>query len=141
MSTSAPLSALRERLSAPNQALLDTATRLAESRKIDPVWDEDERIPWAKAKKQFDPALFTAGGINRRPYTEIVPLIKCPTLLITAEKGIVTPEIAENAARLWKSNKPFKQVRIMGAGHNIRREKFEEFYAAVTGFLKEIQRT
>ena len=113
---------------------------LAESRKIDPIWDEDERIPWAQAKKQFDPALFTAGGINRRPYTEIVPLIDCPTLLITSEKGIVTPEIAENAGRLWKSNKPFKQVRIMGAGHNIRREKFEEFYAAVTGFMREINK-
>jgi len=113
---------------------------LAESRKTDPIWDEDERIPWAQAKKQFDPALFTAGGINRRPYTEIVPEIDCPTLLITSEKGIVTPEIAENAASLWKSKSPFKHVRIMGAGHNIRREKFDEFYAAVTGFLREINK-
>ncbi len=34
MSTSAPLSALQARLSAPNQTLLDTVTRLAESREI-----------------------------------------------------------------------------------------------------------
>ncbi len=109
---------------------------LAESRKTDPTWSEEDRIPWAVAKKQFDPSMFSGRPGGQRSYTEIVPLIDCPTLLICSEKGIVTTEVAENAARLWKSNKPFRWVRIMGAGHNIRREKFEEFMAAVTTFLR-----
>ena len=110
---------------------------LAESRKANPSWSEDERIPWAVAKQQFDPSMFSRGPSAQRPYTEIVPLIDCPTLLICAEKGIVTTEVAENAAKLWKSKKPFRWVRIMGAGHNIRREKFEEFLAALEDFLSK----
>jgi len=110
---------------------------LGESRKTDPTWSEEDRIPWAVAKHQFDLAMFSSGPRSWRSYAEIVPLIDCPTLLICAEKGIVTTEVAENAARLWKSKKPFRWVRIMGAGHNVRREKFDEFMAAVTAFLKE----
>jgi hypothetical protein len=54
-----------------------------------------------------------------------------------AEKGIVGADVAENTARPWKSKKPFKQLRIMGAGYDIRRGKFQEFYAAVADFLRE----
>ena len=115
---------------------------LAESRKIDSGWSEEDRVPWAIAKQQCDEAMFNRGPVNRRSYTEIVPLIDCPTLLVCAEKGIVTVEVAEDAARLWKSKKPFRWVRIMGAGHNIRREKFEEFGSALTKFLNEdVKRT
>jgi pimeloyl-ACP methyl ester carboxylesterase len=110
---------------------------IADNRQTDPAWSEEDRIPWAVAKHQFDLSMFSGGRGVQRSYTEIIPLIDCPTLLICAEKGIVTAEVAENAARLWKSKRPFRSVRIMGAGHNIRREKFEEFMAAVTGFLKE----
>ena len=112
---------------------------LKDSRKRDPSWDEEERLPWAKAKQQFDPSLFSRMMINQQPYTEIIPKIRCPTLLICAEKGIVTRDIAENAVRLWASNKPFKWVMIKGAGHNIRRERFSEFYKAVTDFLKDFK--
>jgi N-formylmaleamate deformylase len=112
---------------------------LADSRRMQPLWSEEDRLPWAMAKHQFDPAMFSRPVGSQHPYTEIVPFIKCPTLLICAEKGIVTTEVAENAARLWKSDLHFRWVRIMGASHDIRREKFEEFYAAVTGFLKEIR--
>lgn len=109
---------------------------LAESGKTAPDWSEEDRIHWAVAKKQFDLAMFSRGPGRQRSYTEIVPLIDCPTLLVSAEKGIVTPEVAENVSRLWKSKKPFRSVRIMGAGHNIRREKFQEFMAALVDFLK-----
>jgi N-formylmaleamate deformylase len=110
---------------------------MAESRRTDPTWSEEDRGPWATAKKQFDLSMFSGGARSQRSYAEIVPLIDCPSLLICAEKGIVTTEVAENASRLWKSTKPFRWVRIMGAGHNIRREKFEEFMAAVNDFLRE----
>lgn len=127
------------RASMANLRNLSLEELLKESRKRDPTWDEEERMPWAKAKQQFDPTLFSRMMTNQRPYTEIIPKIKCPTLLICAEKGIVNRDIAENAARLWTSKKPFKWVMIKGAGHNIRREKFPEFYKAVTDFLKDYQ--
>lgn len=107
-------------------------------RKDNPLWSEAELKPWAAAKLQFDPALFEPGRIQLASYVEEVPKIRCPTLLITAENGIVTEETARKAAALWKSEKPFRWVRIAGAGHNIRREQFGEFVDALEGFLREI---
>jgi N-formylmaleamate deformylase len=111
---------------------------IAESRKLDPPWPEEERLPWAKAKQQFDDSLFSYVVINERPYTELVPRIKCPALLIIGESGIVTGETAARAARLWKSQQPFKWVQIKGATHNIRRDNFPEYEAAVFEFLKNL---
>jgi pimeloyl-ACP methyl ester carboxylesterase len=109
-----------------------------ESRKIDPQWPEEERLPWAQAKQQFDASLFSYPVLNQRPYSELVNQIKCPTLLIIAENGIATPEAAENASRLWKSKQPFKWVQIKGAGHSIRRDNFTDYKAALFDFLKSL---
>jgi pimeloyl-ACP methyl ester carboxylesterase len=109
-----------------------------ESRKLDPQWPEAERLPWAKAKQQFDASLFKYSIINEHPYTETVPKIKCPTLLIIAEHGAVSQKDAENAAKIWKSKAPFKWVKIMGATHNIRRDNFPDYKNAVSSFLKAL---
>ena len=111
---------------------------VAEGRAANPRWSEAEIMPWAAAKQQFDLTLFSKPLLNQRSYAELVSLIKCPTLLIIAESGIVSKEVAENAAKLWKSKQPFKWVQIKGAGHNIRREQFEEYKNTLTGFLQLI---
>ncbi len=72
-------------------------------------------------------------------YKELVPKMNCPTLLIIAETGIVNPESARQAEKLWKSQYPFKWIQIMGAGHNIRREQFEKFKEVVATFLNSLQ--
>ena len=111
---------------------------IEEGRKNNPVWSEAEIIPWAKSKLQFDPALFSKLQIDRPSFNELVPKIDCPTLLITADGGLVNAETAEHAARLWKSDKPFKWVQIKGAGHNIRREQFEKYRETLFDFLRSI---
>ena len=111
---------------------------IQESRKLDPQWPEAERLPWAKAKQQFDETLFKYSIINERPYTETVPKIKCPTLLIIAEHGAVNKKDAENAAKIWKAKAPFKWVQIKGATHNIRRDNFPAYRDAVLSFLKAL---
>ena len=111
---------------------------MATSRKTDPQWPEAERLPWAKAKQQCDTSLFKNMIINPRRYDELVADINCPTLLIIAENGIVTREVAANAARLWKSKQPFKWVQIKGTTHNIRRDNFPAFRDAVFTFLKSL---
>ncbi len=111
---------------------------IEEGKKLDPSWSDEERLYWAKAKQQFDSSLFSKMVINPLPYTELVTKIQCPTLLIIAESGIVTKEVAENAARLWKSKNPFKWVQIKGATHNIRRDNFAAFREAVFSFLKSL---
>jgi len=109
---------------------------VAASREMDPQWPEEERLPWARAKQQFDESLFFYPVVNESHYSELVPKIKCPTLLIIGENGIVTRETAANAARLWKSKQPFKWVQIKGATHNIRRDNFNDYKAALFDFLK-----
>jgi pimeloyl-ACP methyl ester carboxylesterase len=111
---------------------------LAEGRKLDPGWSEAERLLWAKAKQQFDPSLFSTMVINPQSYKELVPEIKCPTLLIIAENGIVTADVAKNAAKLWKSKQPFKWVQIKNATHNIRRDQFAAYKEALLSFLQSI---
>jgi N-formylmaleamate deformylase len=111
---------------------------MAECRASNPKWAEVEIRPWAESKLQFDPRLFDFMVVNPRSYKEQVPKIKCPTLLIIAESGLVSRATAEDAAKLWKSKQPFRWVQIMGAAHNIRRENFPAYRDAVFGFLKEI---
>jgi N-formylmaleamate deformylase len=111
---------------------------MAEGKKLNPRWSEAELKPWAKSKQQFDPELFAKPLLDPRSYEELVPQIKCPTLLIISDDGIVKKEVAENATRLWKSKEPFKWVQIKGAGHNIRREQFEDYKATLFDFLNSL---
>ncbi|HSW58370.1 MAG TPA: alpha/beta hydrolase [Dehalococcoidales bacterium] len=111
---------------------------MAEGRKSNPKWSESELKPWVESKSQFDPNLFKNLVFDGPTYKEQVPFIKCPTLLITSESGIVEPAAANLAQQLWKSTYPFRCVKIMGAGHNIRREQFAEFKNSVTKFLESL---
>lgn len=111
----------------------------AECRKTNPTWPEDEVETWAASRKLWDNALFDNMPLSDVPYEVIVTKIQCPTLLIIAEKGIVSRETAEKAAKLWKSKAPFKWVYIKGAGHSIRRENYPEYKKAVDEFLSELE--
>ena len=101
-----------------------------------PTWDEIEFAPWVDAKQRMSPRVTGAGpGSDLISWQEALPKIQCPTLLITSDPelgGIVT----EEAAALAKQLLPLIQiVRISGAGHNIRRERFDEFVGVVRAFL------
>jgi N-formylmaleamate deformylase len=102
-------------------------------------WAESERIPWADSKGMLDLGVYDeAVDFGRPPWRETVAKITCPTLLIAADPergGIVTPETAHDAATLWRTG---RVVTIADAGHNIRRDQYEPFRAAVTEFLREI---
>jgi pimeloyl-ACP methyl ester carboxylesterase len=49
-----------------------------------------------------------------------------------ARGGIVTPQIAEEARAI---NPNIRTVQIAASGHNIRRENFADYLAAVRAFL------
>ena len=69
------------------------------------------------------------------PWEPSVKEFACPVLLVcgTPDKmAIVTPETAADAQALY----PALEVAAFGAGHNVRREAFEEVVAAVRGFLQ-----
>ncbi len=111
---------------------------IALCREQSPTWDEVEWLPWAESKRQVDPRVVGFAGGWARRWQDVARLITCPALLLTAdpERGaIVRPEVAREAAGLMRD---CRVVHIPGAGHNIRREQFEQFLAAVRGFLREV---
>jgi pimeloyl-ACP methyl ester carboxylesterase len=78
------------------------------------------------------------GAPGSYPWREIIARIQCPILLITGDPelgAIVTPEAAQEAAQLWKNG---EVVHISGAGHNIRRDRYDETMAAVRAFLSRV---
>lgn len=106
---------------------------LAQGRKINSVWHVEELIPWAKSKHQVDEKVVE--HLQFAPWQQLIDQIESPTLLIYGERtlgGIVTPEVAEEAQLI---NKQIKPVQIKGAGHNIHREKFDNFISAAMDFL------
>ena len=111
---------------------------IEQCRKENPSWSDEEITPWAESKKQFDMNLFSVMQIGRPSYRETVPKIKCPGLLFTSENGIVSDKVAVEAMELWTADKPLQHIKIMGAGHNIRREQFDVFYNSLVSFLKEL---
>jgi N-formylmaleamate deformylase len=122
---------VREMRAMSTEALMDLA------RTQSPSWPEIELGPWAESKQQHSPYHVSAPRKPRTSYRELVPCIQCPILLVTADPehgSLVTPEVAAEAATLWKKG---HVAHIAGAGHNIRREQFAPYMAAVRAFLSE----
>jgi len=97
-----------------------------------PGWHDDEFPAWTGAKKQVDPEAMPA---YRTSWQDSIARITAPTLLLYGDRargGIVTPEIADEAKAL---NPNIRTVQIAGSGHNIRRENFADYLAAVRTFL------
>lgn len=124
------LSALRQQAAA-FQALSD-AEIAAKGRADYPLWHEDDLAAWTASKKQFDPAAYPQYAETWQ--TTFARLVS-PTLLVFGERdrgSLVTPLIAEEAGTLAPH---LRSVQIRNAGHNIRRENFPDYLAAVQEFL------
>ena len=102
-----------------------------------PTWHDDEFPDWAEAKLQFRPSDSWIEAIRRGgmpPWEPAVKEFTCPVLLVcgTPEKmAIVTPETASDAQALY----PALEVAAFDAGHNVRREAFEQVVETVREFL------
>lgn len=103
-------------------------------RKEHPAWHETELDTWVVAKQQFNLRAMNVLNANW-DWKTTVDSIRCPTLVIAADtsKGAL---VDEKAAREFTArNRGIEVVRINGAGHNIRREAYEQYMAAVQKFL------
>ncbi len=124
------------RRSAEEAKALAREGMMARARERNAHWHEDEVGPWADSKLQVSERFSLARrGPERPDWRELLPRVTCPTLLITADSergGIVTAETAAEAQRLLPS---LVVRRIEGAGHSIRRDKFDEYLRAVREFL------
>lgn len=100
-------------------------------------WDESELAPWYEAKQQVNPVIVAITSNTPALWQEFAPRIACPLLLLWSEPArgsIVTAEVAQLAATL---NPNITAVHVPNAGHNIRRENFEQYISAVRTFLSE----
>lgn len=104
-------------------------------RERSPLWADEEFPPWVAAKQQFSMGIFDNILQRTTRWQENAALFRSPVLLVTAETAqgaIVSPEIAQEAVAL---NPLIRVAHIPGAGHNIRRENFDAFLAALRPFL------
>ncbi|SRR6266487_1238102 len=116
---------------------LSREERITRGFAMNPNWVEEEIVPWADSKAEvrsdiLEPALAAIGDVSWR---NVIARITCPILLVTGDPelgAIVTPETAQEAARLWKQG---EVVHIGGAGHNVHCERYDEAMAAVHAFL------
>jgi pimeloyl-ACP methyl ester carboxylesterase len=111
---------------------------VAFGRDMNPAWTTAELEPWAESKLQFrgfDAAASIAATIGG-DWRTTVAAAQAPVLLVTGGDAalgrIVTPEIAAEAQRL---SSHVDVVCIEHAGHNVQRDGYDEFVAAVRDFL------
>ncbi|HMN30818.1 MAG TPA: alpha/beta hydrolase [Caldilineaceae bacterium] len=115
---------------------LSRAEALAQGRQQRPMWSEAEFAPWVEAKFQVSPKVLDYVSAGVTPWPAVAPQLTCPVLLLIGEPelgGIVTPQVAQ---QIGAANVRIQVVHIPGAGHNIRREQFEPYLAAVRRFLQ-----
>ena len=105
-----------------------------------PNWDPSEIFLWAKAKQLVSPNAANFIDQLHMPWRDILKDIICPVLLVTGDPNlgsIVTAETAREAMQILPRG---EVVHIHGAGHNIRRDQYRQFYSEVRPFLKKYGR-
>ena len=108
---------------------------ISEARARSPRWSDAELGPWADAKLRLNPRAATFDPTAGISWEGLLPRITCPALLINADLdhgAIVRPE---HAAEMQRQLPQLQIAHISGAGHNVRREQFEDFLEVVRSFL------
>jgi N-formylmaleamate deformylase len=107
-------------------------------REASPTWDASEFEPWATSKAAFrGQEMF--GGRHRffDDWESACGAFRCPVLLVCGGNDalgrIVTPEVAARAGELCPT---LESVCLEPAGHNVRREAYDEYVTMVRAFLR-----
>lgn len=100
-----------------------------------PTWDDETLWLWSLGKTLVSPNVVKEPSRLLNEWGAVVPRITCPTLLVTANPargGIVTPT---TAAAITDNHANIQVAYLDGAGHNVRRDQFAAYLAAVRPFL------
>jgi pimeloyl-ACP methyl ester carboxylesterase len=106
-----------------------------------PHWSKAEIERWAESKQRFSLNVIEAfdAKISRTvDWKTILPRIKCPVLLITADPSYGSLVTNEGAKALQLLIPQLQIANISEAGHSVRHDQFEKYMKAVQTFLAEI---
>ena len=107
------------------------------SKKSNTGWDIIDQRSWANAQYQFahlkqKPSLRQL-RTDRVLYSDIMPSIKIPILLMVAENGVIPKKYFQS---LKDSFQDGEWVLYQRTGHNIHREQFDSFINTVRNFIQ-----
>ena len=96
---------------------------------MSPTWDAAEFRPWAESKAAFRGGDVIGGaGVGADDWRTLCAGVPCPVLLVCggneARGRIVPPSVAARAAELCPT---LESVCLEQAGHNVRREAYDEY--------------
>jgi N-formylmaleamate deformylase len=106
-----------------------TALSREEYAPADPI----DAADWRESKTQYRPNEAMTGAVFRAPWQDTVRGFSRPVLLAWGTSGLVTGDTVAEARSLFPD---LRDVQF-DAGHNIRREAYEPFVAAVRTFLQD----
>ena len=87
---------------------------------------------WANSKLRFDvkiKELLHPGDYDSINFRGLMRRIACPALLLSGNKALGAAATAEEIAQLKDDLPQLQVIRIPDAGHNIRREQFDQYIA------------
>lgn len=111
------------------------------ARQLNPGFAEEELVPWLNSKKQCS-SDFLANLSSSLDFSTGIPFdlierIDLPILLLFGDReagAIVSQEVAE---AMNSAAQDMRMVHLAGAGHDLRRLRFEGYLAALRTFLAE----
>jgi pimeloyl-ACP methyl ester carboxylesterase len=102
---------------------------MADGRPTHPV----DLADWEESKTQFrPPENWGLARLTAMPWQANVKKFACPVLLVWGTSGLVTEDTTREARRLYPD---LQDVRL-DAGHDIRREAYDDFLRVVRSFLE-----
>lgn len=119
---------------------LTTAESFARGPRERPLWAPEDHDTDVPAKEQVAMQVLDYVLEMDQNWAQQVSKFEAPVLLIYGNPelgGIVGPDIAAEARRI---NPLITPVQIPGAGHSIRRERFDDYVAALREFFAQILR-
>jgi pimeloyl-ACP methyl ester carboxylesterase len=126
------LGGLRDSLAASDDEELFASRRAAH-----PDWPEDELLVTGRAEQRIDLEYLAWGDLKPSPrWPDLFTRLSVPTLVVSGD-DMAEVCITDDHERGIRDihNVHVRVVRIPGAGHCIRRERPDAFFAAVDGFL------
>ena len=126
----------------PALTAADDDALLALRRSVHPDWPESELLATGHAEQQTDVRYLAAGDLKPSTrWPELFAGVRVPTLVVSGDPARLAELCIDDDVErglLAAGNDHLRFLRVPGAGHCVRREAPERFYAEVDGFLARL---